>query len=111
MDIAIIIWVISIIVGVSVGSKKGEGCVSFIFCFILGPFWLPVVFLSKGNRRQCDNCKELIHEDATICPHCRSEVMIYKVEKKKFDKFDPLNVLVIAVLIGIIIIIIFNSGR
>jgi len=69
----IIIWIISIIIGVIYGSKKGEGCVSFIGLFIFGPLWLPIVFISKGNRRQCPHCAELIHKEANICPHCQRE--------------------------------------
>lgn len=71
-----LIWIISIIVGISVGSKKGEGCVSFAMCFLLGPLWLPIVFLSNGNRKPCPYCRELINKDAIICPHCRKSLMI-----------------------------------
>ena len=110
MELGIIIWIISIIIGVSVGSKKGEGCISFGMCVLLGPFWLPVVFLSRGNRQQCPNCKELIHKDAILCPHCRSEIRIYEVEKKKFDIKDPttLTFIIIGILF-IIMLIVVNS--
>ena len=69
-----LIWLVSIVIGVSVGSKKGEGCLSLIMCFLLGPLWLPIVFLSNGNRKPCPFCKELINKDAIICPHCRNEL-------------------------------------
>jgi len=76
MEIIIgLIWIVSIIIGVSVGSKKGEGCVSFGMCFLLGPIWLPVVLLSRGNRKPCPFCKEMIHKQAMICPHCKSNLL------------------------------------
>ena len=72
MEIIIfLIWFISIVIGTQVGSKKGEGCISFGMTFLLGPFWLPVVLLSKGNRRECPYCKELINKKATVCSHCQ----------------------------------------
>jgi len=74
MELGAIIWIVSIIIGVSVGSKKGEGCISLFFCVLLGPFWLPVVFLSKGNRKKCHFCKELIHKEAIVCPHCQKDL-------------------------------------
>ncbi len=71
MDLAFIIWFASVVLGVIIGAKKGEGCISFIMCFLLGPLWLPVVILSKGKRKKCEYCKEYIDKDATVCPHCR----------------------------------------
>jgi hypothetical protein len=67
----VVIWFVSIVIGVSAGSKKGEGCVSFIGLLIFGPLWLPVVFISKGNRRECPSCMEMINKKASVCPHCQ----------------------------------------
>lgn len=68
-----LVWIASIIIGTIEGSKKGEGCISFGMCFLLGPIWLIVVFLSKGNRKRCPYCKEFIHKEAIICPRCQKE--------------------------------------
>ncbi len=90
-----LIWIVSIIIGISVGSKKGEGCVSFAMCFLLGPLWLPVVFISNGNRKSCPFCRELIHKDAIICPHCRNSAIIIPnkeiITSKKCDKCETEN--------------------
>lgn len=75
MEILFLIWFISVIIGVYIGVKKGEGCISLIMTFILGPIWLPIVLLSRGNRRACPFCKEQINKKAIICPYCRMEVM------------------------------------
>jgi threonine/homoserine efflux transporter RhtA len=74
MAIAAVLWIVSIIIGTMIGNKKGEGCVSLIGTVILGPIWLPIVLLSKGNRKKCPYCCEYIHKDAKICPHCRKEL-------------------------------------
>jgi predicted amidophosphoribosyltransferase len=29
--------------------------------------------LSKGNRKTCPHCRELIHKDATVYPHCQRD--------------------------------------
>jgi hypothetical protein len=34
----------------------------------------PRTWLVKENRQTCQACKSLIHEQATICPHCRTAV-------------------------------------
>jgi len=73
MEFLFLIWIASIIIGVAVGVKKGEGCISFFMCFLLGPIWLPVVLLSTGNRKKCSYCQERIDKKALICPHCKTE--------------------------------------
>jgi hypothetical protein len=74
----VLIWFASIVIGISVGSKKGEGCISFAMCFLLGPIWLPVVLLSRGNRYACPFCKEMINKQAIICPHCKQSLIPIK---------------------------------
>lgn len=69
-----LIWLVSIIIGVSVGSKKGEGCISLLMTVLLGPLWLPVVFISKGNRKQCPYCREYIDKKAIVCSHCQRDL-------------------------------------
>jgi len=68
-----LLWIGSIIAGVIIGSKKNEGCLSFIGCFFLGPIWLIVVILSKGNRVKCIWCQEYVDKKALFCPHCNRE--------------------------------------
>lgn len=74
MEILFLLWFISVIAGVAIGSKKGEGCISFVMCFLLGPIWLPVVILSKGNRVKCIYCQEFIDKKAVVCPHCHKDI-------------------------------------
>lgn len=69
-----LIWLVSIIIGVSVGSSKGEGCISLMMTILLGPFWLPIIFISKGNRKQCPYCREYIDKKAIVCSHCQRDL-------------------------------------
>lgn len=65
------IWMICAIVATYIGSRKGEGCIGFIIGLLFGPLGIVFALLSKGERRTCPSCKELIHKDANVCPQCR----------------------------------------
>ena len=81
MQIAIIlIYIGSVVWGVYLGSKKGEGCISFAMTILLGPFWLPVIILSKGDLVKCPHCAELVKKDARVCKHCGNPIPI-KISK------------------------------
>lgn len=74
MEILIVLWLISIIIATSIGSKKGEGLGGFLFGLLLGPIGVVLTLLSSGNRKPCKFCKELIHKDAIVCQHCQKEI-------------------------------------
>jgi len=69
----VLIWLFCGVVAGMIGSKKGEGCGAFLIGVLFGPFGILFALLSKGNRRACPHCKELIHKDATVCPKCQRE--------------------------------------
>lgn len=33
-----------------------------------------IALFSRANRKRCPYCKELIYRDATVCPHCQSDI-------------------------------------
>lgn len=66
-----LIWVALGIVGWMIGSRKGMPVASLLIVLLFGPIGIVVALLSKGNRVPCPSCRELIHADATVCPHCR----------------------------------------
>ena len=73
MEIGIIIfWLFCGIIAGMIGSKKGQGCLSFLVGILFGPFGIIIALLSKGKRRTCPYCKELVNEDAVICKYCRN---------------------------------------
>ena len=75
MEIIIcIIWMVCVLVATMIGSKKGEGVFGFIAGFLLGPIGVLMAIFSKGDRKSCSFCKESIHKDATVCPHCQKAI-------------------------------------
>lgn len=75
----VVIWFICGIISAMIGSRKGEGCGAFIIGVLLGPFGILITIFSKGNRKECPFCKELIHREATVCPNCQREVAADKL--------------------------------
>lgn len=54
-----------------VGARKGELWAAALAGLIFGPLGIVFALLSRGNRLPCPFCKESVHEEATVCPHCR----------------------------------------
>ena len=73
MEIIVAIWLICGIIAAIIGQKKGEGCAAFILGVLLGPIGILATVASKGNRKECPNCKEMINKKATVCPHCQRD--------------------------------------
>jgi hypothetical protein len=75
---AIILWVIPIFVGISIGRSKGRA--GWAYGLFLG--WIGVLILallspvkdSSTGFRECPFCKEQIRWDAVVCPHCQRDV-------------------------------------
>jgi hypothetical protein len=70
----VIFWILCGVVAAVIGANKGAGTAGFIIGFLLGPFGILIMIFSKGDRRSCPYCKEWIHKDATVCPHCQSAI-------------------------------------
>lgn len=73
MEIFIVLLLFGCIAAV-IGAKKGEGCLAFLIGLLLGPFGIILALISKGKRKTCPHCKELIHKDAVVCSHCQRDV-------------------------------------
>jgi hypothetical protein len=69
----LLLWILCGVIAAIIGAKKGEGFLAFIVGILLGPFGILAAIASKGKRKQCQFCKELIHKDATVCSHCQRE--------------------------------------
>lgn len=70
----LMIWILCGVAAAMIGARKGEGCLAFTLGVLLGPFGILLAVLSKGNRRECPHCKELIHNKASACPRCQRAV-------------------------------------
>jgi hypothetical protein len=67
-------WVLCAVVSAMIGSRKGASVASFFLGFFFGPFGILFALLIRGNKVPCPFCKELMHMQATVCPHCQREV-------------------------------------
>lgn len=68
------LWLFCGVIAATIGAKKGEGCGAFFVGIVFGPFGILFALLSKGNRKTCPYCRELIHNEATVCSHCQRDV-------------------------------------
>lgn len=66
-----------------IGERKGEGLLGCLFGILLGPVGLLFVIFSRGNRKTCPYCKELVHKDATHCSHCQKELEVETKNSRK----------------------------
>jgi hypothetical protein len=93
----LLIWLLFGFAAGIIGSKKGRGCLGFIAGVIFGPFGLLYAIYSTGNRKSCHFCKELIHEDALICPKCQTNFQDNPPpppEKLKWYDYIPMALIV-----------------
>src|SRR6266540_877282 len=70
----VIIWILCGVVAAMIGAKKGFGGSGFVVGLLLGPIGILIAIFAKGDRKSCSYCKEWIHKDATVCPHCQREM-------------------------------------
>lgn len=69
----ITLWLLCAIAASAIGARKGEAIGAFIVGFIFGPFGILFAALSKGKRKHCPFCRELVHREASVCPSCQRE--------------------------------------
>ncbi len=67
-------WTICAIIASVVGARKGRPVLGFLLGLLCGPIGILITLLIKGNRRECSHCRERIHKNASICPHCQTEI-------------------------------------
>ena len=72
----LLLWILFGIVAAIIGSKKGAGCAGFILGMLLGPFGIIIALFITGDRKTCPFCRELIHQDATVCSHCQRDLSV-----------------------------------
>jgi hypothetical protein len=71
-----IVWVVlSLVVGL-VAWKRGRNAPTwFALSMVLSPLLASLLLSITGRDRECPFCKESIKKGATICPHCRSDLL------------------------------------
>lgn len=69
-------WLVWGIVAALIGSGKGEPGWGLFVGLLLGPIGVLLVIFSKGYRKPCSFCRELIYEEAIVCPYCQRDLKI-----------------------------------
>lgn len=72
MDIAIAIWLVSVVGCTIIGAQKRATLTSMFLAILIGPLAIPFVVLSGGDTKECPECRKRVHPKAKKCPHCRS---------------------------------------
>jgi hypothetical protein len=58
-----------------IARRKGQGFwLWFAFGLLLWIGAIIAVFFVKDKRPRCPECREVVHPEATRCPHCQSEI-------------------------------------
>lgn len=66
--------IIAGLIGMAIGSMKGEPGLGFVFGFFLGPIGWLVIAVSPDNRPKCPYCKGAIVPGAIKCKNCGSTI-------------------------------------
>lgn len=74
MGLFILIWLACAVIAAAIGSKKNEAGSGCLLGLILGPLGILAALMSTGDRRPCPFCRELVHKEAVLCPHCRKDL-------------------------------------
>lgn len=102
MDI-FLFWILCAVAAGMLGARKGQPLAAFFVGLILGPFGVLFAALSKGDRRTCPSCRELVHPAATRCPHCQ-EAMRSNPHGARVSYFGPILVLVFVAAVVVFVV-------
>lgn len=85
--LCLILWICCGSIAYIIGREKGEGTMSFVAGFLLGPIGIVGALLSGGNRVACPACRSKIDPAATVCPYCRSSIVMSQNKgRSRFEK-------------------------
>jgi hypothetical protein len=58
-----------------IAKRRGLGFWTFyVFGLLLWIVAVPVALFSKDKRRRCPHCMEVVHAEASACPHCQRDI-------------------------------------
>jgi len=71
----VVLWALFAVVGYYIGKSRGKGETGCVLGLLLGPLgWIIAAVLAPAGEHACPHCRERIHPEATICPHCGAEL-------------------------------------
>lgn len=79
ITLGLAVWlVMGAVVGMIAHAKGRSAGLWFLYGALIWPIALTHALVMPWGattaRAPCPSCKELAHRDATVCPHCRSEL-------------------------------------
>ena len=74
MELVLIWFVLSILVGVFANNRGKSGILYFLFSIILSPLLGFLIALISGDdsKKKCSNCGQKIDINAKVCPPCQN---------------------------------------
>jgi hypothetical protein len=85
MDIFIFIWwLVFATIATIVGANKGRAGFGFLMGFLLGLIGLIIIIVMPAAGYDCPFCKGTVKKGASICPHCRSNLLEGNTQSGRF---------------------------
>lgn len=72
----ILIWIVCGMAGAALLSRNNSSGLGCVLGLLLGPIGVIIALVMRetGGRR-CPHCREHVHQDATVCPHCQRDLV------------------------------------
>lgn len=68
-------WVVPVIAATMIGNSKDRAGFGFVMGFFFGLIGLLVIALMPAAGYPCPRCKGTVRKGASVCPHCRSDLL------------------------------------
>lgn len=82
-----LILIISTFIGYLIGKSKGQPFSGALVSFLFGPLGWLIALFSSDQRPKCHACKGAVHEGATKCVNCGSDLLeALKAEEAKLEQ-------------------------
>lgn len=74
MEALLVFWLLFGILGALIGASKQRAALGFLLGLLFGPLGLLFILFTRGSRKKCPYCRELVQLDAVVCPHCQKDL-------------------------------------
>jgi hypothetical protein len=69
----VLFWLVPAIITTYLAKTRGRNVLGFfVYSLLFWPAALASVLLTRSYRRRCHACQEVVHDAASVCPHCRT---------------------------------------
>ena len=81
----LIFMLVCTFIGYLIGNSKGQPLSGAFVSFLFGPLGWLIALFSSDQRPKCPACKGAVHEGATKCVNCGSDLPDEKVKDVAID--------------------------